>query len=180
MRARTLATAVATLALIASIAVAVVVATPSLSVALLTPHLEAAPTSTFRPHVAPTATSTPSATPIATYSGPLVGARGSMPITRAQLHAWLVSRPSSGGDTRIWEAETWLDIRCMARKGFLEDPTNPSVQMREIGEGDGLTKRQLAAYEAALYGPPTDAPYDWRTAGCHGRSVHLMGQDDAH
>lgn len=180
MRARGVAAGVATVALVGgAIAVgAVAVPTIASAVALETPSA-ARPVVTVTVTVPAPAAST-ATTPAAAYRGPLVATTGAQVRTRAELHAWVRTRSwalQDPANAAVWEQQAWLDIGCMARAGFLYDPITNAEQ---DAEGVGLTDAQRAAYAAALYGPPTSAPYDWRTAGCHGRSVHLTGQDDAH
>lgn len=190
VRLRSFATVLATLALLVGVVLGVLVAAPGIALALQLSSTTAAAVVEEPAMPRPQATSTaaadpaePTPAPAPTYEGPLIAPAGSRQITRGDLHAWAASRPFSGQDPAndaVWEQQQWLDIRCMARKGFLEDPTNPSLQEHEVSADDGLTQQQADAYSVAMYGPPTDAPYDWRTAGCHGRSVHLTGQDDNH
>jgi hypothetical protein len=85
--------------------------------------------------------------------------------------------PTNGA---IWEEQAWLDKQCMATKGYLFDPISQANETATSVADSGLTAEQLQGYQDAMYGPQTDAPYDWRTAGCHGISVHETGQDNAH
>jgi hypothetical protein len=186
MRARSVATILATLTLLAALLVGVFIAAPSIAQTLQQPAevtaAGATPPATEAAATAPRPAVT-SPSPTSTYSGPLIAPRGAHQITRRQLHSWVVSRPFAGEDPEndaIWEQQQWLDIQCMAGKGFLDDPTNPSVESHPVSTADGLTAKQAHAYVVAMDGPETDAPYDWRTAGCHGRSVHVTGQDNAH
>lgn len=82
----------------------------------------------------------------------------------------------------VSEQQDWLTIQCMAEHGYLYDPTFDGSQGLERGKTWGLTAKQLQAYRAALWGadPTSPTPYDWRAAGCHGRAVHVTGQDDDH
>ncbi len=116
-----------------------------------------------QPSVAPTSSSAPTG---------LITPTGWHVITRAQLHAYVVASSFSA----VWEEQAWLDMQCMAKQGFVYDPT---ARGGEPGASSGLTAAQQDAYEVAMYGPRTDQPYDWRTAGCHGASVHETGMDDA-
>lgn len=116
----------------------------------------------------PTRTTTP---PPPASSGGLIGATGAKERSEAELRAW---GKSTGADA-IWIDQIVLDTQCMADHGFIDDPE--LTYSAPASDRVGLTDAQYAAYEVALYGPKTDAPYDWRTAGCHGRSVHLTGQD---
>jgi hypothetical protein len=104
-------------------------------------------------------------------------------VTRPELHAWVLQRGISADDPAnqaIWEQETWADIRCMAGKGYLYDPIDQADDDRTTGVGlSTLSAGQRNGFQVALDGPATDAPYDWRTAGCHGASVHAAGKDHA-
>lgn len=71
-----------------------------------------------------------------------------------------------------------LDTACMADHGFLYDPEFV-LSAGLAAQHAGLTDAQYAAFQVALTGPGAPGPYDWRTAGCQGRSVHLTGQDAA-
>ena len=134
---------------------------------------------------APTTSVSNTATPSESPSARLITHTGWSRITREQLHAFTAVSPTLQGDpahAAIWEEQAWLDIQCMASKGYLYDPIG---QQRDdahpAGQADtGLTPSQLRGYQIAFFGAPSDGPYDWRTAGCHGRSVHETGQDDAH
>ncbi|HEY8318896.1 MAG TPA: hypothetical protein VIG76_08700 [Amnibacterium sp.] len=104
-------------------------------------------------------------------------------ITRDQLHSYVVATSWGMGDPTngaIWEEQAWLDKQCMASKGYLFDPISVGRGTGTTYGDSGLTPEQLQGYQEAMYGPSTDAPYDWRTAGCHGLSVHETGQDNAH
>lgn len=107
--------------------------------------------------------------------GGLIGPTGAEQRSEAELRAW----GSSLGNSDVWVEQVVLDTRCMADHGFLYD-AEFDHSAGAAARRAGMTDAQYAAYDAAMYGPPSDAPYDWRTAGCHGRSVHLTGQDDAH
>jgi hypothetical protein len=129
----------------------------------------------------------PTATPMSTsdlpYSGPLIAMDGARSLTRAQLHAWTVENAGVSANAKIGEEQDWLTIQCMAGQGYLYDPTFEGNQGLERGKTWGLTPKQLQGYRAALWGANLTTvlrPYDWRKAGCDGRSVHLTGQDDAH
>lgn len=84
----------------------------------------------------------------------------------------------------IWEEQAWLDMQCMAGKGYLYDPLAEQTDEARHNPGErtdtGLTKQQQRGYQLAFWGKNTVVPYDWHDAGCHGRSVHLTGQDNAH
>jgi hypothetical protein len=118
---------------------------------------------------APTRTTTP---PPPASSGGLIGATGAKVRSEAELRAW---GPTIGADD-IWIDQIVLDTACMADHGFRYD-AEFEYSAGTAAERAGMTAAQSAAWQAAMYGPPSDAPYDWRTAGCHGRSVHLTGQD---
>lgn len=137
-----------------------------------TPPTEPPTAPSVRTTAPPTAATT---TPPPATATTLVGPTGAERRTSAEIRTWALSI----GSSEIWAEQAVLDTTCMAEHGFLHDP---ELGYREgIGaERTGMTDAQYAAYRIAEYGPQTDAPYDWRTAGCHGRSVHLTGQDDAH
>ncbi|GAA2750080.1 hypothetical protein [Amnibacterium kyonggiense] len=143
--------------------------TPATTPPVADPTPTNAPTSDAPvPTGTPTAPSTPPAT--------LITPTGFQRISRAQLHAFVVGLGSSGNDA-VWEEQNWLDIQCMADHGFVYDPI---ADYRDpLGWKKGLTTAQQQAYDAALFGPPQSGAYDWRTAGCHGLSVHETGQDNA-
>jgi hypothetical protein len=128
----------------------------------------------------PRATASP--TPSVTYSGPLIAMEGARSLTRAQLHDWTVENTDGSANAAIGEQQDWLTIQCMAARGFLYDPTLDGSQGLERGKTWGLTQHQLQGYRLALWGQNVSSskPYNWRTAGCHGQSVHLTGQDDNH
>ncbi|RIX28482.1 hypothetical protein [Amnibacterium setariae] len=130
-----------------------------------------APVST--PPATPTTPATPPPTSGAGSASGLVGPTGARVRTDAEIRSWTASI----GFGEIWGEEAVLDMHCMAGKGFLYDPVYEHAHGIATA---GMTAAQKAAFSDAYYGPQTDQPYDWRTAGCHGRSVHLMGQDDAH
>lgn len=122
---------------------------------------------------------TPTKTP---YAGLLIAPDGWHTVTREQLHAYV--DPESADDpanAAIVEEQDWLDIQCMAEHGYLYDPTATTNTDRVYNAPyRGLTDAEQKGYDTAYWGPDSIAPYNWRTAGCHGRSVHLTGQDDAH
>ena len=92
----------------------------------------------------------------------------------AAIRTWALSL----GYGEVWAEQAVLDTGCMAEHGFLYDPEfdhSAGLAAQKVG----LTAAQYQAFQDALYGPQTGAAYDWRTAGCHGRSVHLTGQDGA-
>jgi hypothetical protein len=139
-----------------------------------------APTTTTAPPTSPTTppptapTPTRTTTPPVASSGGLIGPSGAKQRSDAELRAWAASR----GDGDIWTQQLVLDTHCMADHGFLYDAQfEYSASLAD--QRAGMTDAQYAAYQAAMDGPPRSGPYDWRTAGCHGRSVHLTGQDDA-
>lgn len=157
-------------AVVAGVSVAVVVNGPTQN--------EAGGTAVASTTPAAAPSTTPTSTPDDPYSGPLIAMDGAHSLTRAQLHAWAVRRGDSA-TTKIGEEQDWLTIQCMAAQGYLYDPTFEGVQGLERGKTWGLTPKQLLGYRTALWGTESSKPYNWRTAGCHGRSVHLTGQDDA-
>ncbi len=124
----------------------------------------------------------PTRTPPPDASAPsvagLIAKRGAQPRTRAQLHAFVQADPVLAGNS-IWEEQAWLKIGCMAEEGFLYDPITEADRDGSSTGDDGLTPAQAVAFQVALYGPQTDEPYDWRTAGCDGLAVHETGQDHA-
>ena len=124
-----------------------------------------------------------SSSPSPSRTTKLIGHAGWREVTRAQLHEYVSTSATLQRDpanAEIWEEQAWLDIRCMASQGYLYDPIRDAQdEGRTAGDG-GLTTQQLRGFNTALWGPPSDGPYDWRTAGCHGRSVHETGQDNAH
>lgn len=136
-----------------------------------------APVTTTAPPVAPTTppptdpvlTTTPPPSP---SSGTLIGPAGAKVRSEAETRAWA----DSLGYGSIWTEQVVLDTQCMADHGFLYD-MEFERSAGTAASNAGMTKAQADAWQAAMYGPPSDAPYDWRTAGCHGRSVHLTGQD---
>lgn len=135
---------------------------------------------TEAPTEAPSETATPAPSDTVTPSRPLITPTGWHLKTRSELHDWVMTLPWAGEDpanTAIWEQENWTDIQCMAEHGFVFDPEG---EQSSGANPPGLTADQQIAFNDALDGPRTDASYDWRTAGCHGRSVHLAGQDNAH
>jgi hypothetical protein len=136
------------------------------------PATGAPPTS--KPTSTPTAPTPPSTAPPVS-GGALVGPTGAQQRSSAAIRTWALSL----GYGDVWAEQAVLDASCMAGQGFLHDPEF----MRAAGVAEkhaGLSDAQYQAYQVALYGPETTAPYDWRTAGCHGRSVHLTGQDGNH
>jgi hypothetical protein len=108
-------------------------------------------------------------------------------VSRTELHAFVQAKQISADDPAnqaVWEQETWSDIRCMAGKGFVYDPVDQWSEDSTTSSTDpiglkSLTAAQQQAFSDALWGPPTDAAYDWQKAGCHGVSVHEAGQDHA-
>ena len=148
-----------------------------------TPSPDPAPTTT-RGTPAPTTQGSPAPTTPDTPPAPrLITPAGWHEVTRAELHAFVLAKQISSDDPAnqaIWEQETWTDVRCMAAKGFVYDPVDQWNEDSTTTTGvRSLTTDQQQAYDVALYGPPSVAPYDWRKAGCHGASVHLAGQDHA-
>lgn len=175
MRLRRISTITATAALVAGAGLAVAVATPSIAAVISTAHLAdaraaSAPRESERPEL-------PTPAPSARYHGPLVAPLGWSDVSRAQLHEFFfpagvhVRYPENAS---IAERQEWVVKQCMAERGFLYDPTST------VDDIQRLPMKQRKAFYVAEYGPDTDAAYDWRTAGCHGRAVHLTGQDDAH
>ncbi|UOE42733.1 hypothetical protein [Agromyces larvae] len=83
---------------------------------------------------------------------------------------------------KIWLKQAELDGDCMVEKGFGYRFT--PYWMRVEGDwGENLNDYSDPAYAEALDGPadrPLGEDYDWQQAGCHGRSVHVTGMDDAH
>lgn len=150
-------------------------AAESRSAAPATPSPAATPSDAPTPAASPTTTVTtpPPSQPVATTppsrSATLIGPGGAVRRTDAGIRAYGAAR----GFSADWAEEGILDRDCMAAQGFLYDPVQGGTTP------GGMAASDAAAYEVALYGPKTDAPYDWRTAGCHGRSVHLTGQDHA-
>jgi hypothetical protein len=133
------------------------------------------PASGTLPTSVPVPTGSPTS-PAAATGGPstpvsaLIAPAGAVRRSDAEIRADAAAR----GFTDVWAEQGILDRDCMADHGFLYDP--------ELGLAapSGLSSSDRAAYEVALLGPASDAPYDWRTAGCHGASVHATGQDGAH
>ena len=172
MTPRRLASITATTALAAGIVLTALVATPSIAAAISTAHLDET-----RPAPASAVTVTPAPpvpTPSAPYDGPLIAPFGSSDITRAQLHAAVIAKPWYADDPQnsaIWERQQWITKQCMAKRGFLYDPILETIDVTS------LTLAQQKAMAVALGGPRTDAPYNWRTAGCVGLAVHLTGMD---
>ena len=84
----------------------------------------------------------------------------------------------------LTNARSWFDMQlriaaCMENQGhdytfqlYWESSTKD--------KGSGLPAPDSEAW-AALYGDnlTSSGPYDWTSAGCHGRIVHEMGNDDA-
>ena len=144
-----------------------------------TPPVPTTPTTT-PPPTAPTSpppttpTRTTTTPPPTTASGGLIGPTGARQRSEAETRAWA----DSLGYGSIWTEQVVLDTRCMADHGFVYDMEFERSAGTSAATA-GMTAAQASAWEAAMYGPPSDAAYDWRTAGCHGRSVHLTGQDDA-
>lgn len=156
-------------------------ATPAPAEATTPPPTAVAPTP---PPATPTDRATATTAPsTAAPGGTLIARTGWHVITRAELHAYVSSSPIFADDAAnaaVWEEQAWLDIGCMADKGYVYDPIAEHRDGEAGSASDGLTAAQRAGYAVAMYGPETDAPYDWRTAGCHGLSVHETGMDDAH
>ncbi|GAA4736189.1 hypothetical protein GCM10025783_02850 [Amnibacterium soli] len=131
-----------------------------------------APPPTSAPPVAPTESATTPPTP-ASSSG-LIGATGARQRSDAELRAW----GASLGNGDIWIEQLVLDTHCMAEHGFIYD-AQFEYSASLAAQRAGMTDAQYAAYQVAMDGPPRSGPYDWRTAGCHGLSVHVTGQDHA-
>lgn len=141
-----------------------------------TPQTAAPPTAptTETPTEAPTTPPPPSTaptTPPAT-SSPLIGPTGAQQRSSAEIRSWALGL----GFGEIWAEQAVLDASCMADHGFRYDPEFEH-DAGVAAQHAGLTDEQYAAFQVAEYGSDTNLPYDWRTAGCHGRSVHLTGQD---
>jgi hypothetical protein len=139
-----------------------------------TPPATLPPTSappTTPPPTAPTRTAT---TPPPATSSALIGPSGAQRRSEAELRAW----GSTIGASSAWIGEVVLDTRCMAEHGFLYDAEFEYTH-GVVGVRNGMSADQYARYDEAEHGPQTDAPYDWRSAGCHGLSVHAMQKDDA-
>ncbi|MGN6741723.1 MAG: hypothetical protein ACTHJL_00295 [Amnibacterium sp.] len=161
--------------------VAVVVVAASVAAMTLSRPPSVAPADHSRAVATAAPTAGPSETPTATPTPArvLVAPDGWRLRTRAELHDFVQHSPTLQQDpanAAIWEQETWTDIECMAAKGYVYDPI---AEQQGRTPDRGLTADQLKAFDERLWGPPSSAPYDWRTAGCHGRSVHLAGQDHA-
>jgi hypothetical protein len=105
----------------------------------------------------------------------LIGPAGAKERTSADIRAWALSL----GYGDIWAEQAVLDASCMAEHGYRYDPEF-ARSGGSAAQHVGLTDAQYADFHDALWGPQTDLPYTWQTAGCHGRSVHLTGQDDNH
>jgi hypothetical protein len=123
---------------------------------------------------APVPTAPATTPPATTGTSALVGPTGAQQRSAAEIRAWA----ASVGNSDVWAEQAVLDTSCMAEHGFLYDPefdSSAGLAAQKVG----LTAAQYQAFQDAYYGPQTGAAYDWRTAGCHGRSVHLTGQDDA-
>lgn len=115
----------------------------------------------------------------------LVTPAGWHQVTRAELHAYVLARGISADDPAnqaVWEQETWSDVLCMAGKGYVYDPVDQGRENLPAAQAglNSLTPEQRKDFQAALWGPSSDAPYAWDAAGCHGVSVHEAGRDDAH
>ena len=140
---------------------------PSATAATTFPSPTGAPTPSTPPPSTATP-STPATEPSTTPAGGLVAPAGAVQRTDAEIRAYAAGR----GFTDVWAQQGILDRDCMAEHGFLYDPE------QGLATPSGLTAADRTAYEVALLGPSTSAPYDWRTAGCHGASVHETGQDN--
>jgi hypothetical protein len=132
------------------------------------------PVAVTTPPTTPPTSSTPTTPPPAT-SSVLIGPSGAKERSGAEIRAWALSI----GSGAIWAEQAVLDTACMKDAGFIWDPEF-NYHSGLAAEHAGMTDAQAEAYDVAEDGPQTDLPYDWRTAGCHGRSVHVTGQDDAH
>lgn len=174
MTPRRVASITATAALAAGVALVVFVATPSIASVIQTAHLEDSPAAAPS---RPQPPAIPSPAPTVAYHGPLIAPTGWADITRAQLHAsysFNGVKPADPGNAAISEQQQWLIKQCMAQRGFLYDP------IADTDDIQTLPARERAAFYVTEYGPVSSGPYDWHTAGCHGRAVHLTGQDGAH
>ncbi|WP_431030859.1 hypothetical protein [Plantibacter sp. RU18] len=78
----------------------------------------------------------------------------------------------------IWAAQQQIIARCMADQGFWYAWANDYAadQMADIV----MTESSEDAWLARWGTNPSDQPYDWRLAGCHGHAVHVTGMDEAH
>lgn len=99
-----------------------------------------------------------------------------------------ITYPASLVGDELANARSWVDMQlniaaCMTERGhdysfqlwWERTPENTPEN-----KGSGLPALDSDAWEA-LYGPASGSagPYDWTQAGCHGRVVHEMGNDDA-
>lgn len=163
-------------------------AVASPSTARPTPPPTSTPMSTPTPDPSPSATGTadaspPSVDPVPTTPA-LITPAGWHRVTRAELHGFVLAQQISADDPAnqaVWEQETWSDVLCMAGKGYVYDPVDQGRENLPAAQAglNSLTAEQRKDFDAALYGPPSDAPYAWDTAGCHGISVHEAGRDEA-
>lgn len=80
----------------------------------------------------------------------------------------------------VWEQQQAIAARCMAEQGFWFAWTNDrsllAMRTDPMIQTDGSEESYLAQWGTN----PSDQPYDWRLAGCHGYAVHVAGMDDTH
>ncbi|TDX79032.1 hypothetical protein EDF35_2257 [Rathayibacter sp. PhB151] len=96
-----------------------------------------------------------------------------------------ITYPASLVGDELGNAVSWVDMQlriagCMREEGF--DYTFKLWWDRSPEDRGSEPLAEDSEAMAALYGTnlTSTGPYDWTQAGCHGRIVHEMGNDDAH
>jgi hypothetical protein len=96
-----------------------------------------------------------------------------------------VAYPATLIEGELANAVSWVDMQlriaaCMREQGH--DYTFKVWWERSPEDRGGEPLAEDSDAMAALYGTnlTSSGPYDWTQAGCHGRIVHEMGNDDAH